>query len=290
MRDDYSIDVPGLKQDIDWWISEGTHGLIPTGSTGEFSSLDEDEQMLVIETTVRHTANRVPVLAGTGAERTEKAVRLSRFAESVGADALMVVAPYYSLPTEDELFVHYRTIADAVSLPIMIYNNPWTTGVDMKPAFLARLADVDNIRYCKESTFDVRRVRDILRLTRGTMEVFAGYLAYESYPIGATGWVSVTANIAPKLSARLFDATVDQSDYIEGRRLYERLTPLVAYLENVGKYVQIPKQALDWMGLAGGPSRRPRLSLTATEQQELRTILVGLGVLERTSTPAAAAA
>jgi 4-hydroxy-tetrahydrodipicolinate synthase len=280
MKPDYSIDVDGLKRDIDWWIAEGTHGLIPMGSTGEFSSLEEDEHLLVLETTVKHAAGRVPVLAGTGAERTEKAVRLARFAESVGADALMVVAPYYALPTEDELFEHYRLIAEAVSLPIMVYNNPWTTGVDMKPHFLARLNQIDNILYCKESTFDVRRVRDILRLTDGRMQVFAGYLAYESYPLGAIGWVSVTANIAPRLSAQLFEAAVDRSDYVTAKRIYERLTPLVSYLEDTGKYVQIPKQALDWMGLAGGPPRRPRLPLNEQEQAQLRQILSNLGVLQ----------
>ena len=128
------VDVEALRAFVDWQIAQGIHGLIPLGSTGEFLSLDDDEKALVAETVISQAAGRVPVLIGTGAEDTREVVRLSRRAEKLGADGVMIIPPFYSTPTDDELVHHYKTVADAIALPIMVYNNPATANVDLKPA------------------------------------------------------------------------------------------------------------------------------------------------------------
>ena len=206
------IDVAALRRLVEFQITEGIHGLIPLGSTGEFLSLTRDERNEVIETVIDQARGRVPVLVGTGAEWTRDAVELSREAEALGADGVMVIPPFYSVPTEDELYVHYKAIGDAIGLPVMIYNNPATANVDMLPETVARLSAIPNVRYIKESTLDVTRVRDIVRLCGDRMTVFAGVLGYESFFLGAAGWVAVCSNVIPKLSAELFEAAVERND------------------------------------------------------------------------------
>src|SRR3954452_18318348 len=130
------VDLEALCAFVDWQIAQGIHGLIPLGSTGEFLSLDDDEKALVAETVIARAAGRVPVLIGTGAEDTREVVRLSRRAERLGADGVMIIPPFYCTPTEDELFHHYSTVSDAIGIPIMVYNNPATANVDLRPALV----------------------------------------------------------------------------------------------------------------------------------------------------------
>ena len=142
-----AVDLPALADFVEWQIAEGIHGLIPLGSTGEFLSLTEAERYAVAHTVVEAAAGRVPVLIGTGAEWTDTVVRESLVAERMGADGVMIIPPFYSTPTEDELFAHYSAAADALSIPIMVYNNPATANVDLTPSVLARLSTIDNVRY-----------------------------------------------------------------------------------------------------------------------------------------------
>ena len=145
-EDGVRVDVGALRRLVSWQIAQGIHGLIPLGSTGEFLSMTRDERTLVIETVVSEARGRVPVLIGTGVEWTDEAVALSREAEALKADGVMVIPPFYSTPTADELFVHYRRIGEAIGIPIMIYNNPATANVDLTPPLVARLATIDNVR------------------------------------------------------------------------------------------------------------------------------------------------
>jgi len=202
------------------------------------------------------------------------------FAESVGASGAMLSPPFYSTPSEDELFTHYRSVAEATSLPVMIYNNPVTTGIDMKPPFLARLSEIPNIRYVKESTRDVRRVEDIHRRTQGRLHVFAGIHALESLLVGAVGWVSVPANVAPHLSARMYDAAVHDTDVEEARAINNRLWEIMELEDETGKYVQVYKAALTLMGRPAGPPRLPRLPLAGEELDRLRKSLVAIDAIE----------
>lgn len=270
--DGRAVDVPALRRLVDWQIEQGIHGLIPLGSTGEFLSMTMPEQEEVIEVCVKQAAGRVPVLIGTGAEWTDEAVMKARLAERMGADGVMVIPPYYSTPTPDELFEHYRRIGEAVSMPIMIYNNPATSNVDLTPEIVARLAQIDNVRYIKESTLEVTRVRDIIELCGDRMTVFAGILGYESFWLGAQGWVAVCSNFLPRDSARLFELAADDKDQPGALALYKRILPLVKMVGG-HRYVAASKVALDYMGLPVGMPRSPRLPLPEADAAEMRSLL-----------------
>ena len=266
--DGQAVDVAALKRLVDWQIEQGIHGLIPLGSTGEFLSMTMAEQELVMEVCIRQAAGRVPVLIGTGAEWTDEGVMKAKLAERLGADGVMVIPPYYSTPTADELFAHYRKIGEAVSFPIMIYNNPATSNVDLTPEIVARLAQIDNVRYIKESTLEVTRVRDIIELCGDRITVFAGILGYESFWLGAQGWVAVCSNFLPRDCARLFELVADHQDQTAALALYRRILPLVKMVGG-HRYVAASKVALDYMGLPVGIPRPPRLPLPGPDVAEM---------------------
>jgi len=271
------VDVEGLRAFVDWQIGQGIHGLISLGSTGEFLSLDDDEKALVAETVITQAAGRVPVLIGTGAEDTREVVRLSRRAEKLGADGVMIIPPFYSTPTDDELVHHYKTVADAIALPIMVYNNPATANVDLKPALVARLAEIDNCLYIKESTLEVTRVRDIIRLCGDRMTVFGGILGFESFVEGAQGWVAVASNIAPGPMARIFELVADEEALKAARDLYLEYLPLIEFVGGQA-YVAGTKALLGHMGFAAGAPRPPRLPLPPAQDAAARALVAKLGL------------
>lgn len=197
--DGAAVDLPALERLVAVQVEEGIDGLVPLGSPGEFLSVSRDERAAVVETTVRAAAGRVPILVGTDAEDT-------REAEALGAAGVMLIPPFYSVPTEDELYVHYKAIANALGITVMVYNNPATANVDLTPALLARLSTIENCRCVKESTLDVTRVRDIVAARGERMAVFAGVLGYERAWLGAVGWVAVCSNVALRVSAGMFRA------------------------------------------------------------------------------------
>jgi 4-hydroxy-tetrahydrodipicolinate synthase len=273
------LDEQRLRRFVDWQIEQGVHGLIPLGSTGEFLSLTREERRMVGAVVVEQAAGRVPVLVGTAAEWTDEAVSLAKEAESYGADGVMIVPPYYSSPSPDELFEHYRRIGEAISLPIMLYNNPFTANVDLKPPLVARLSRIDNVRYIKESSGSVARTSDIIRLCGDRMTVFAGYQPWEGYLVGAKGYVSVFSNIAPALSAAMFVETVDRRDAEAGRAIYDRVMPLLDALAG-DLYVSATKAALQMIGMPMGDPRPPRLPLPAARLGPLREVLTALHLVE----------
>ena len=276
--DGQDVDVPALQRLVNWQIEQGIQGLIPLGSTGEFLSMTPDERQQVIETCIKTANGRVPVLIGTGAERTDDCVSLSKEAQSMGADGVMIIPPFYSCPTEDELFTHYRRVSEAISIPIMLYNNPATANVDLTPPIVARLSQIDNCRYIKESTLEVTRVRDIIELCGERMTVFAGILGYESFWLGAQGWVAVCSNLIPQMSARLFELVADHQDMDQALALYKKMLPIVKWVGG-HRYVAASKDALEMMGLPVGKPRAPRLPLPAADAAELRGALDRLGLL-----------
>lgn len=276
--DGKQVDVPALQRLVSWQIEEGIHGLIPLGSTGEFLSLTRDERQLVIETCIASAAKRVPVLIGTGAEWTDECVALSKEAQTMGADGVMIIPPFYSSPTPDELFEHYRKVGEAISIPIMVYNNPATANVDLTPPLVERLSHIDNCCYIKESTLEVTRVRDIIELCGDRMTVFAGILGYESLWLGAQGWVAVCSNLIPKMSARLFELVADDKNMDEALALYKKMLPIVKWVGG-HRYVAASKDALGMMGLPVGQPRAPRLPLPAADAADLKRELERLGLL-----------
>lgn len=276
---DDKLDEKGLRANIDWYIKEGIHGLDCSGGTSEFIALSEEERKRVIDINIEQTNHRVPVLVGTCGCTTKDTIKWTKYARDAGADGAMIVNPYYHLPSEDELYEHYKRITQAVDIPIMIYNNPFTTGVDSLPEFLARLAkDFDNISYVKESSGSIQRVQDIIRLAGDDMTVFCGddTLAFESLLLGAKGWISATANIIPNKCARLFEL-VEKGDIIQARDLWYKILPLMKAVEGWGKLVQVSKKGMDLLGRAGGPSLRgPKLDITKEQEQALKKLLSDL--------------
>jgi 4-hydroxy-tetrahydrodipicolinate synthase len=209
-EDGSGIDIPALERFLDWQLAVGVPGIIVLGSTGEFLAVSDDERTQLVEATIRHINGRIPVLVGTMNAHTPNAVRYSREAEALGADGLMVVPPYYYTPTEHEIFGYYRAISESVSIPIMLYNNPVTTNVDMSAKLVGKLTRAfENIRYIKEASLDVARVFDVIEETEGVMHVFAGERVVESFLLGAVGYVNPYGNYIPRASFRFFDYLVD---------------------------------------------------------------------------------
>ena len=277
---DGAIDLDVQAQFTDWQIQEGIHGLIPLGSTGEFLSMTTKERRDVAKCVIDTTAGRVPVLIGAGAERTEDVIENCQTAQNLGADGVMIIPPFYSTPTEAELVQHYTRIAAATDLPIMIYNNPATTNIDMTPPIVARLAQIPGVDYIKESTMDVTRVRDIIDLAGEKISVFGGIMGFESFVEGADGWVAVGSNIMPAASARLFTLTTIDQDYDAARALYLSMLPVIR-LVGGHRYVSATKAALGLLGFAMGAPRAPRLPLPEHEFYEVLAALDSVGLLNQ---------
>ena len=256
--DGRKVEVSVLRDFVDWQIEQGAHGLIPVASTGEFLSLADDERRQVARTVIDQANGRVPVLVGAGAENTWDVVRYSREAEGLGADGLLIIPPFYSTPTEEEVYRHYNTVGEAVSIPVMLYNNPATSNIDMQPPLIARLSEIDNVSYIKESTLDATRVRDIIHLSGDRMAVFGGIMGYESFLNGAIGWTAVGCNLMPRAFSDMYRHCVESVDLDAAKNLYREILPVI---ELVGqhRYVSATKKALDLMGLPVGPPRPPRL-------------------------------
>ena len=230
-EDRSAIDVPALKRFLDWQLATGVQGVIILGTTGEFLTVTDEERRLYVDATVKHIAGRIPVMVGTMNAHTPNAVRYSKEAEELGADGLMIVPPYYYTPTEDEIFNYYRAICEAVSLPIMLYNNPFTSNVDMSAKLVARMTKAfEQVRYIKEASQDVGRVYDIIEATEGVMNVYAGERVVESYLLGAVGYVNPYGNYIPYASTRMCDLMVERrvEDAKRIQRLINKLDHIIA--------------------------------------------------------------
>ena len=229
--DGTTVDTAALTRFLDWQLASDVAGVIVLGSTGEFLTVADDERSALIETTVSHIAGRVPVLAGTMNAYTRTAVRYSQEAEALGVDGLMIIPPYYYTPTDDEIFAYYQAISEAVSLPIMLYNNPVTSNVDMSAKLVGRMTRAfENIRYIKEASLDVGRVHDVIEETDGVMNVFAGERIVESFLLGAVGYVNPYGNYIPLASSRIWDLLVDGriEDAKRIQRLIDRIDHIIA--------------------------------------------------------------
>lgn len=280
--DGESLDLDRLRRYLDYQIEQGVHGMAVVGSTGSIGSLSEDERRQVVEVSVEHTNGRVPVVAGTGAMTTTEAVRLSKHAESAGADGVIVVPITYWPLTANEVYGHYAAIAEAISIPITIYNNPWVTGTDIKPETVAKLtADFDNIRYIKESSADLTRVSEIRRLTDDVMTVFCGWdsMAIEHFAAGAEGWFGGMGALSPAQCVKLFDLTVEKNDLVAARRYFDRFYPLLKFLCDKS-HVRVAHTGLDILGLDMGPPRKPLRMLEPADRAALKKILRDFGMLE----------
>ena len=271
------IDLDAQARFTEWQVGNGIHGLIPLGSTGEFLSMSFSERKAIAECVIKTVNGRVPVLVGAGAESTEEVIDNVEMAENLGADGTMIIPPFYSTPTSMELLKHFERISQSATKPIMLYNNPATSNVDLTPDLVADLSHFQHIDYIKESTMDVTRVRDILELSEGRMNVFGGIMGYESFLSGACGWVAVGSNIMPKEFSLLFSCAYKDKDLKEARRIYKKLLPIIR-LVGGHRYVSATKAALMEIGQSVGLPRSPRLPLPDSEMSIVKEALEMSGV------------
>ena len=202
----HEIDYAAWRRFLDWQLEAGVPGIIILGTTGEFLTMTDDERSAFVEATLKHIAGRIPVLVGTMDAYTPNAVRYSREAEALGADGLMIIPPYYYTPTEDEIFNYYKAICEAVTVPIMLYNNPFTSNVDMSAKLVGRLTkSFEQIRYIKEASQRIERIHAILVESDGLMNVWAGQQVLESFKMGANGYVNPYGNYIPRASVKFVD-------------------------------------------------------------------------------------
>lgn len=258
---------------IEWHISQGTHGIVPCGTTGEASTLDFEEHYRVIEVAVKAANKRIPVIAGTGANSTEEAIDLTKKAKKLGADGALLVTPYYNKPTQEGLYRHYKAVADTVKIPIVLYNVPGRTAVNMLPSTVARLTECKNIVAIKEATGDMKQVSELIRLCGDRITVISGddFTTLPLLALGGKGVISVTANIAPKDVAEMCNAW-ERGDITKTRELHYKLEPL-----NSAMFIEtnpIPvKTALAMMGKIKEEFRLPLCEMSNANKEKLKEVL-----------------
>jgi 4-hydroxy-tetrahydrodipicolinate synthase len=274
MQANEDLDLPRLKWFLDHQLENGVHGIFVLGTNSECYALDEGEKQQVIATTVAHVNKRVPVFAGTGAETTREAVRLTRMAEREGADGVSVITPYFVIPSQQEIFNHYRRIAEATSLPILLYNNPATCGgVKIDVDTVARLAEVPNILGVKDSSGDLQNTIEYIRAVPDRFSVLMGRdtLIYPGLVMGCRGAVPATANIAPALLVEIYEA-FRRGDLAASKAAQARLHPVRMSL-TLGTAPGGVKAALEILGRSIGPCRSPVGPLPPEKQQKMRAYL-----------------
>jgi 4-hydroxy-tetrahydrodipicolinate synthase len=276
---DGKIDEESFRGLIDWQITAGSHGLVPVGTTGESPTLSHEEHRRAVDICIDEARGRVPVVAGAGSNNTHEAVELARHAEKAGADAVLVVTPYYNKPTQEGLYLHFKAINDAVGLPIIIYNIPPRSVVDMSVETMKRLHELKNIVGVKDATGDVGRIsrqrhamgHDFIQLSGEDMTALACMAA------GANGCISVVANVAPALCADLMEAAL-KGDYAKALLIQDRLTPLhAAIFAEPG--VCGAKYALSVLGRARNEMRLPLVPIGEKSEALMRRALVHAGLL-----------
>lgn len=273
------LNEAALRKLTDYLIDGGVHGLFAIGSQGEFWGFSTDEKRRVWEVVVEQTAGRLPVYAGTAAVSTREAVELTRLAEEAGVDAVSVLTPYFISPGEDELYAHYKAIAEATSLPIVLYSNPARTGVGISPNLITRLAEIDNIIGIKDSSGDIQLTTQYIQNTPEDFAVLMGRdtLIYVGLLIGAKGAIAATGNVVPNLVAQIYDRYID-GDLQGAQQAQEALAPLrLAFAW--GTFPVVIKEALDLIGMQAGPARAPVGPMNPDQRGRLRQVLIDMGIL-----------
>ena len=274
-----SLDQKAFRDLVDWQIAEGTRGLVPVGTTGESPTLSHDEHQSVVEWCVEQARGRVPVVAGAGSNSTKEAIDLAQHAEKAGANAVLVVTPYYNKPTQEGLYQHFKAINDAIGIPIIIYNIPPRSVIDMSVDTMARLFQLKNIAGVKDATASMVRVsqqraamgEDFNQLS-GEDATVLGYMAH-----GGHGCISVTSNVAPRLCAE-FQRACLKGDYATGLKIQDRLTPLHdAIFKEPG--LAGAKHGLKLLGRVEEEVRLPLMAVTPPTAEVIRDAMVHAGLL-----------
>lgn len=270
MHDDGSLDLPAFRRLIDWHIAEGSDGIVVVGTTGESPTVSFDEHCRLIETAVAQVAKRVPVIAGTGANSTSEAIELAEFARKAGADAHLSVVPYYNKPTQEGLYQHFKAIAAAVDLPLILYNVPGRTVADMSNDTALRLAQLSRVIGIKDATGNIERGTDLLKRAPAGFDVWSGddATAMVLTLLGAKGTISVTANVAPRLMHEMYAAAL-AGDLPRAREINFRLLGLHRHLFVEANPIPA-KWAVQQLGLISGGLRLPMTVLSPEHHERVR--------------------
>ena len=266
---DHKVDYAGFEKLIEFQIEKGIHGLVPCGTTGESATLSHKEHKEVIEFVIKTVKGRVPVIAGSGSNSTQEALELTRFARDAGADAALVITPYYNKPTQEGLYRHFKLIAGEVDIPIVVYNVPGRTGVNLLPETLARLKDISNIVAVKEASGSIDQAETIISLTEGDIGLISGDdgLYFPMLSIGGRGIISFVSNIIPGEVAEVYNL-FKKNELEKARELFYKfyfLTKSVFYETN-----PIPaKTSLKLMGMIGGELRLPLCEMSSQNEEKL---------------------
>ena len=280
-----AVDEAKLKELIEWQIKNGTNGIVPCGTTGESPTLSEKEHEHVIEVTVNTVAKRVPVIAGTGSNSTAEAVHMTKYAAKIGADACLVVTPYYNKPTNRGLYLHFKAVADSVKIPIILYNIAGRTGKNIEPELMAKLAqDCPNIVGVKEASGSLEQMQRIREVCPKDFILLSGddALTLPLLSIGGVGVISVAANIVPKDVAGVINA-FNKGDLKTAQALHAKLQPLIRALFIETNPIPV-KTACELMGLCSSSMRLPLCDMEESTLLKLKTALKAYGLLDRNDT------
>jgi 4-hydroxy-tetrahydrodipicolinate synthase len=285
MAPDGALDFPRLQSLIDFHVREGTDAIGVVGTTGESPTVDYGEHCELIAATVKHTAGRIPVIAGTGANSTREAIELARYAKQAGAHYSLTVVPYYNKPTQEGLYQHFRAVAEAVDMPHILYNVPGRTVADLANDTALRLAQIPNIVGIKDATGDMARGADLLRRAPRDFAVYSGddLTALSLIFLGGHGIISVTANVAPRLVHEMCVAAL-AGDVVRANEINYRLLPLHQKLFVEANPIPV-KWALQHMGLIDSGIRLPLMPLSPANREAVRSALIEVGILN-SQTPA----
>lgn len=272
--DGEAIDEKRLLETIDYQIENRVHGVCIFGSTGGNGSFTEDEMKKATTAAAKHIAGRISLIAGTGARTTTACIALSKHAQDVGCDGVMILPVSYWPLTNEEVLRHYERVCSQIELPICVYNNPWTTGVDMKPDLLNRIAEFNNVSCIKESTGDLSRITAIRLLLRDKLTLIAGWesTSLQAFMAGARGWAPVCTNFAPHKAMAFFDAAVLKQDAARAAALWDELFPICEFICSKS-HIRVAHAGLDIVGRSVGPPRRPIRPLGSEDRANLQSIL-----------------
>lgn len=275
------VDERALADLIEWQIASGTNGIVPCGTTGESATLSHNEHNRVIELTVEVVRRRVPVVAGTGSNSTDEAIALTKHAKQAGADGALLITPYYNKPTQEGLYRHYRAVAEAVDIPLVLYNIPGRTGVNMLPATIARLTTFRTIVGIKEGSGSVQQASDLVQMCGNCLTVLAGddALTLPMMAVGGKGVITVTANIMPAEMASLVK-TFSEGKIDEARRIHFKLSPLFAALFFETNPIPV-KEALGLMGKIDPELRLPLCPMAQDTREKLIGVLKDASLIAR---------
>jgi 4-hydroxy-tetrahydrodipicolinate synthase len=279
MTKNQELDEGGLRELVNYLLENGVHGLFVSGSQGEFYSLRDEEKRKAIEVAVDETNGRVPVYAGTGDITTERVIGMSKYAEDVGADAVSIVTPYFVRPSQAELYVHYKTVAESVNIPVLLYNNPDRTGVNLDATTVKRLTEVKNIVGVKDSSGDLTLTAEYINSCPEDFAVIAGKdsLILATLLYGGKGAIAATANVVPRLVADIYESFM-KGDIKRAKELQFQLLPLRNAF-GLGTFPVVVKEAMNLIGKSAGPTRSPVAGISEENREKLKGILRNLGVL-----------